>query len=295
VPRFFRRFDLSYGTYVYGWPVGQVVLGSLGPDTSPWMLATITLPVTFAFAFISWTLVEEPFMRLKPASQLRLHSQSPSAVLESSRILERPAITGTTGYALVKRLMDVVGAACLLVVTALVLAIALAAVWMDSGRPLFHRRRVVGVGGREFDAFKVRTMVVDADQILASDPELHHRYAANNKLRDDPRTTRVGRWLRQLSIDELPQMINVLRGEMSLVGPRMINQNELSEWGDTAPLILSVRPGITGTWQVSGRQRLTKADRVRMDSEYVNNLSLRQDMSVLLRTIPAVLFRTGAY
>jgi lipopolysaccharide/colanic/teichoic acid biosynthesis glycosyltransferase len=151
------------------------------------------------------------------------------------------------------------------------------------------------VGGGEFDAFKVRTMLVDADRILASDPELRQQYAANNKLTDDPRITRVGRWLRPLSIDELPQLINVLRGEMSLVGPRMISPGELKDWGDTIPLLLSVRPGITGTWQVSGRQVLTKADRVRMDGEYVLNLSLRNDASILLRTIPAVLSRQGAY
>ena len=191
--------------------------------------------------------------------------------------------------------MDLVGAACLLVVTAPVLAIALAAVWADSGGPLFHRRRVVGVGGREFDAFKVRTMVVDADRILASDPELRQQFAANNKLTADPRITRVGRRLRQLSIDELPQLINVLRGEMSLVGPRMISPGELEDWGDTVPLLLSVRPGITGTWQVSGRQRLTKADRIRMDRDYVLNHSLSTDVSILLRTIPAVLSRQGAY
>lgn len=191
--------------------------------------------------------------------------------------------------------MDLVIAACLLVVTAPVLAIAVVAVWAGSGKPLFHRRRVVGVGGREFDAFKIRTMVVDADRILASDSQLRQRYAANNKLAEDPRITRVGRWLRHLSIDELPQLINVLRGEMSLVGPRMVSPGELQEWGETVPLLLSVRPGITGMWQVSGRQRLTKADRIRMDEEYVRNLSFRQDLSVLVRTIPAVLLRTGAY
>jgi lipopolysaccharide/colanic/teichoic acid biosynthesis glycosyltransferase len=182
-----------------------------------------------------------------------------------------------------------------LVLTAPVLAIALVAAWADTGRPLFHRRRVMGVGGREFDAFKVRTMVVDADRILASDPELRQQFAANNKVPDDPRITRVGRRLRQLSIDELPQLINVLRGEMSLVGPRMVSPGELNDWGDTVPLLLSVRPGITGTWQVSGRQRLTKADRVRLDREYVLTLSLSKDAAILLRTIPAVISRKGAF
>src|SRR5438270_6280122 len=119
----------------------------------------------------------------------------------------RPQVQTAAGYAPVKRAMDVLGAAFLLVVTSPILAIALVAVRADSGRPLFHRRRVVGLGGRDFDAYKLRTMVIDADQILARDPELRRRFAATNKLVADPRTTRLGRWLRQLSIDELPQLI----------------------------------------------------------------------------------------
>ena len=207
----------------------------------------------------------------------------------------RPQLQTAAGYAPIKRLIDLLGAAVLLVVAFPILAIALVAVWADSGRPLFHRRLVVGMGGRDFDAYKIRTMVVGADQILARDPELRQRFAASNKLTADPRTTRVGRRLRRLSIDELPQLVNVLRGEMSLVGPRMLSPDELQEWGDTVPLLLSVRPGITGAWQVSGRQQLNKAHRMRMDRDYVLNLSFRNDSIILLRTVPAVLSRTGAF
>src|ERR1700694_2527455 len=151
----------------------------------------------------------------------------------------QPQVQTTQGYARIKRVIDLVAAACLLAVTSPVLLIGLTAVWADSGWPLFHRRSVVGLGGCVFDAFKVRTMVVDANQILASDPELRKRFAVNNKLAADPRITRIGRWLRQLSIDELPQLVNVLRGEMSLVGPRILSPDELHEWGEIVPLMLS--------------------------------------------------------
>ena len=199
------------------------------------------------------------------------------------------------GYPRLKRALDMIGAALLLLVTSPVLLGCLLAVWVDTGKPLIYRRRVVGRGGRPFDAFKLRTMVRDAERILAEDPALLEAFRASNKLKDDPRVTRVGRWLRRMSLDELPQLINVLRGEMSLVGPRMITPQELPEWGETASLLLAVRPGLTGLWQISGRQRLTKADRIRMDAEYVRSLSLVQDLSILLRTIPAVLSGRGAY
>jgi lipopolysaccharide/colanic/teichoic acid biosynthesis glycosyltransferase len=194
-----------------------------------------------------------------------------------------------------KRTIDLVGASLLLLPAAPLLLASIAAVWLDSGRPLIHRRRVLGRGGNCFAAFKVRTMVADADRILNEDPSLRRRFAASNKIADDPRLTRSGRWLRRLSLDEMPQLFNVLRGEMSLVGPRMITAAELQDWGDTAPLLLAVRPGLTGLWQVSGRQELRKNDRVRLDGDYVRGMSLRLDLAILARTVPAVLSRRGAY
>jgi lipopolysaccharide/colanic/teichoic acid biosynthesis glycosyltransferase len=194
-----------------------------------------------------------------------------------------------------KRAIDLMGASLLLLPAAPVLLGCMAAVWLDSGRPLIHRRRVLGRGGCSFTAFKVRTMVANADRILNEDASLRRRYSAANKIADDPRLTRSGRWLRRLSLDEVPQLFNVLRGEMSLVGPRMITAAELQEWGDTAPLVLAVRPGLTGLWQVSGRQELRKNDRVRLDGDYVRGMSLRLDMAILARTVPAVLSRRGAY
>jgi lipopolysaccharide/colanic/teichoic acid biosynthesis glycosyltransferase len=198
-------------------------------------------------------------------------------------------------YAAFKRVVDIVGAALLLAVTSPFLAFSLLVVLIDSGWPLIHRRRVVGRGGRQFDAFKVRTMVRDADKVLDEDHQLQTAYGAANKLINDPRTTRSGRWLRRLSLDELPQLINVVRGEMSLVGPRMITQAELADWGETSTLLLSVRPGLTGLWQVSGRQRLTKAERITLDGEYVRRMSVGMDLAILARTVPAVLSSRGAY
>jgi lipopolysaccharide/colanic/teichoic acid biosynthesis glycosyltransferase len=198
-------------------------------------------------------------------------------------------------YAVLKRGLDLVTAGVVFAVVSPILACSLLAIRLDSGRPLIYRRRVIGQGGRVFDAFKLRTMVRNADEVLEQDSTLRSAFARSNKLLADPRVTPVGRWLRRLSIDELPQLVNVLRGEMSLVGPRMITPAELPEWGDTAPLLLSVRPGLTGLWQVSGRQKLTKADRIRLDGDYVHRMSLGLDLAILARTVPAVLSSRGAY
>jgi lipopolysaccharide/colanic/teichoic acid biosynthesis glycosyltransferase len=198
-------------------------------------------------------------------------------------------------YYPLKRGLDLIAAGLLLVLVSPILACGLLAVQIESGRPVIYRRRVMGQSGRTFDAFKVRTMVPDADEVLQRDSSLRSAFAASNKLLGDPRVTRVGRWLRRLSIDELPQLVNVLRGEMSLVGPRMITPAELPEWGETAALLLSVRPGLTGLWQVSGRQELTKADRIRLDGDYVQRMSLGLDLAILARTVPAVLSSRGAY
>jgi lipopolysaccharide/colanic/teichoic acid biosynthesis glycosyltransferase len=212
----------------------------------------------------------------------------------AGRSLVPPLRTSGDRYAPVKRIIDVVGAACLIPFCAPVLLIGAAAVWLDAGAPVIHRRRVLGRRGDPFDAYKLRTMVRDADHILAEDEELRSRYAAANKLATDPRVTRSGRWLRRFSLDEVPQLVNVLKGEMSLVGPRMLTANELADWGDEADAVMSVRPGITGLWQVSGRQSVGKSERIRLDGEYVRGMSLGLDLAILARTVPAVLSGRGA-
>ena len=166
---------------------------------------------------------------------------------------------------------------------------------LDSPGPALYRRRVMGQGGTQFDAFKFRTMRVNGDEILAAHPELRAEWEREQKLKDDPRITRSGRWLRKLSLDELPQLFNVLRGQMSLVGPRMIAPVEQARYGDDATELLKVKPGITGLWQVSGRSDLGYADRARLDMEYVRTRSFWLDLKLLLLTLPTVLLKKGAY
>lgn len=166
---------------------------------------------------------------------------------------------------------------------------------LDSPGPIFHRRRVLGQNGRVFDAFKFRTMYVNGDEILARYPKLRRELDKNYKLKCDPRVTRVGTFLRKFSLDELPQLLNVLARDMSLIGPRIIAPEELSKYGQYGQTLLLVMPGLTGLWQVSGRSNTTYDERVALDVEYITNWSLWVDIKILLRTVPAVLKGDGAY
>jgi lipopolysaccharide/colanic/teichoic acid biosynthesis glycosyltransferase len=151
------------------------------------------------------------------------------------------------------------------------------------------------VNQSQFDAFKFRTMRVDGDALLADRPDLLEQLERDGKLQADPRVTRVGHWLRRLSIDELPQLANVLRGEMSMVGPRMISPPELTRFGPHAGELLSVKPGITGPWQIAGRADLPYEDRIPLNLRYIRNRTIWLDIKILLLTLPAVLFGKGAY
>jgi lipopolysaccharide/colanic/teichoic acid biosynthesis glycosyltransferase len=192
-----------------------------------------------------------------------------------------------------KRLIDLVGAAVLIVLLFPIFILSAMLVYVEDGAPIIHRRRVVGHKG-EFDAFKFRTMRRDADALLATDPALLAEYQHNFKLANDPRVTRLGSLLRKLSIDELPQLFNVLRGQMSLVGPRMITRPELAKYGPHTYLLQTCRPGLTGYWQVFGRQKVSYEERVRMDVYYLQNWSLGMDLVLLLRTPVKVLNMEGA-
>ncbi|MBO0911119.1 MAG: sugar transferase [Acidobacteria bacterium] len=194
---------------------------------------------------------------------------------------------------LIKRVLDLGGAVPLLVLLSPVIAVCALLVKLQDGGPAFYRRRVVGPQG-EFDAFKLRTMRPDADAVLERDAVMKARFAVNSKLRDDPRITAVGAVLRKLSLDELPQLWNVLRGEMSLVGPRMISPPELARYGDAAWIFRTTRPGLTGFWQVQGRQDVPFEQRIEMDLYYVQNWSLRLDCRILLKTPLVVIRGVGA-
>jgi exopolysaccharide biosynthesis polyprenyl glycosylphosphotransferase len=194
-----------------------------------------------------------------------------------------------------KAMLDLFVSTLMLLASWPILLTIAVAVKIDSSGPVFYRRRVVGVGGKVFDALKFRTMYVDADDRLARDPELRRQFEVNYKLKDDPRVTRIGRFLRRTSLDELPQLFNVLRGQMSLVGPRMITLDERSRYGKWHMNLFTVKPGITGLWQVSGRSDVGYEERVMLDMHYIRNYSIWLDLYVLWRTVPAVLKGHGAY
>ncbi|GAP08785.1 exopolysaccharide biosynthesis polyprenyl glycosylphosphotransferase [Anaerolinea thermolimosa] len=194
-----------------------------------------------------------------------------------------------------KNLMDYSIALLLMIPLLPVMGIIALLIKLDSPGPVIHRRRVMGVNGKTFDAFKFRTMYVNGDEILEQYPELKEELARTHKLKDDPRVTRVGKFLRKFSLDELPQLFNVLRHEMSIVGPRMISPAEINEYRKYGINLLTVRPGITGLWQVSGRSDVSYDERVRLDMYYIRNWTVWLDLQLLLRTIPAVIKGRGAY
>jgi Undecaprenyl-phosphate galactose phosphotransferase WbaP len=170
---------------------------------------------------------------------------------------------------------------------------------ISSPGPVIYGQQRIGFRGRRFQAWKFRTMVIDADKLLdkylAADPQLREEWEKTHKLQNDPRVTKIGRWLRLSSLDELPQLWNVLLGEMSLVGPRPIVKAEISKYGESFDLYAKVLPGITGLWQISGRNKTTYAERVSLDSYYVRNWSPWMDLYILARTFRVVLCGDGAY
>ena len=197
-----------------------------------------------------------------------------------------------------KRVFDVVGAWILLVLLSpLFLTIAIVMRFADPG-PLFFAHKRVGLGGRMFPCIKFRTMVMNSqevlEQVLATDPERAAEWRNAQKLRNDPRVTMLGRVLRETSLDELPQLFNVVRGEMSLVGPRPIVTDEKARYGASIGAYESARPGITGLWQVSGRSDCTYEERVGYDTDYVGNWSLLRDVGILFRTVWVVMARRGS-
>ncbi len=197
----------------------------------------------------------------------------------------------------IKRGIDAVGALVLLLVLSPVFVAVAAAIRLDSPGPAFFAHRRLGRGGRLFDCLKFRTMHCDAEDRLHQDESLRHKYVTNHfKIPSscDPRITRLGRFLRQSSIDELPQLFNVLKGEMSLVGPRPIVPLEATHYGENIEELLSVRPGITGAWAVEGRSDIGYPERSTRELNYVRGWNLLTDIKILLRTPLTVVTRDGA-
>ena len=200
----------------------------------------------------------------------------------------------------IKRAFDVVCASLLLVLFAPVMTMAACLIWMYDGWPLLFIQPRVGQRGKGFPLIKFRTMVHNAEAVLdrwqRDNPDLWRKYVDNNfKISDDPRLIRCGPFLRRYSIDELPQLWNVIRGDMSLVGPRPLLANELPAYTGDVGQYGSVRPGITGLWQVSGRSHTSFADRAELDGKYLQDVSFTGDFRLLLQTLPIVISGEGAF
>ena len=212
-----------------------------------------------------------------------------------------PTIGGHFGYDALKRVLDVGASIVGLVLGLPIMGLVALAIVLESGGPIFYRATRVGQHGRPIEVLKFRTMRRDSDEILRrllEDPVIAAEFHATFKLRVDPRCTRMGRFMRRTSLDELPQLWNVIRGTMSLVGPRPIVTDELEKYravpgGEAA--YLAVKPGVTGLWQVSGRSDTTYEERVQLDIEYVRDRGLLRDLDVMIRTPKAALRGHGAY
>ncbi len=194
-----------------------------------------------------------------------------------------------------KRTMDILGSAILLLLASPILLATMLAIKLEDGGPVFFRQPRVGLEGQEFACLKLRSMCVDAEARLAALKDQNEGAGVLFKMKDDPRITKVGKFIRRYSIDELPQLWNTLVGDMSLVGPRPALPKEVALYDDDTRRRLRVRPGLTGLWQVSGRSSLSWEDTVRLDLYYVDNWSLVQDMMILLKTAKAVVGSDGAY
>ena len=194
--------------------------------------------------------------------------------------------------------MDRVGAFCALTLLSPVF-LALALIVKRDGGPAFYSQRRIGQNGRPFKCWKFRSMVTNSAEVLSNllenSAEARAEWERDFKLKDDPRITRIGAFLRKTSLDELPQLWNVLVGEMSLVGPRPVTEPELKYYGEQVKDYYAARPGMTGLWQVSGRNDVSYAERVALDSYYVHNWSLLKDVGIMFKTVGVVLQKRGAY
>lgn len=194
---------------------------------------------------------------------------------------------------MIGRILDVLGATILLVLATPFLALGAALVYGSSGRPVFFSHRRMGVGGRPFRCWKLRTMSVDAEERLEREPELWEHYRRNGfkiPSAGDPRVTRVGRWLRRTHIDEIPQLLNVLNGTMRLVGPRPVVEPELAEYRPFERELLTIKPGVVGAWTSLGTRRPAYPERARLELDYVRHRTVWRDLSILVKSVP-VLFQ----
>lgn len=200
-------------------------------------------------------------------------------------------------YVVVKRSVDLIGSIVgMVVLLPIFLAVALAIKLEDPKGPIFYSHQRLGKNGDLIPVYKFRSMYQNADKMIESfNEEQKKEYQENFKLKNDPRVTKIGKILRKTSLDEIPQLVNVIKGEMSIVGPRPIVTQELDKYAGYEDLLLSVKPGLTGMWQAFGRSDISYEERVQMDVEYVNNKSLIVDFKIIIYTVLSVIKGTGAY
>jgi Undecaprenyl-phosphate galactose phosphotransferase WbaP len=232
-----------------------------------------------------------------PDGVANLGGYSAESPLAAGALL-RPEVKVAYSWSTMKRVTDLLGALVLLICFSPLFLIVSLCIARSGGEVFFGHRRV-GRNGKPFYCYKFRTMIPNAEavlkELLASDPSLREEWAQGEKLKNDPRVTKIGQFLRRTSLDELPQLYNVLRGEMSLVGPRPVTQPEMQRYGRAAKWYLAVRPGLTGLWQVSGRNDISYRRRVALDTYYVKAQSLPLDIQILFATIRVVIRGTGTY
>ena len=200
-----------------------------------------------------------------------------------------------TMYLKVKRVFDIISASAALIIFSPILILLVLLIRLDSrGVAVFGHKRI-GKDGKEFKVYKFRTMVINAQEVLEKfTPEQKKEFEKNFKLEDDPRITRIGGFLRKTSLDELPQLVNILKGDMSVVGPRPIVKAEIEKYGEFAEKMFSVVPGLTGYWQANGRSDTTYDERVQMDMYYIDNRKFLFDIKIIFQTVSSVIRKEGA-
>ena len=238
------------------------------------------------------TIIDTRHLEEDSASQVVINSAN--RVVDTEPLRAEKVQTPSLLYFLSKRCIDILLSLFGIVVLMPVLLIIAVCIKLDEGGPILHFRQIIGKNGRRFYALKFRTMIPDADVYLAKHPELMRKFQKNMKLEGDPRVTRMGKFLRKTSLDELPQLFNVLVGQMTLVGPRIIHPSELPRFGQYAQKRLSVKPGITGLWQISGRQHICYDQRVQLDMQYIDTRSFIVDLTILFKTLKVFIVHTGA-
>lgn len=223
--------------------------------------------------------------------QLKITRENSSIIADKNEQVNRRYY-----YLFMKRFCDVVLSVIGLIFLQPVFLIVAFFIKLDSHGPIIFAHKRVGMNHKTINLYKFRTMVDHSEEIMQNfTPEQQKEYKQNFKIKNDPRITKIGRILRKTSLDELPQLLNILLGDISFVGPRPVVEEEIKKYGDNTERFLSVKPGLTGYWQINGRSDTTYEQRVMMDMEYIDTCSMRMDIKIILLTIPAVLKRRGSY